>query len=499
MGIQKTEWGEIRWLVPQVQKQEGLVMNVGVVTLDTDAHQPPHVHYEEQMVYILEGNGKTLVDQEAIWLKPGDLYHWPAGISHEIYNTGKRPLRHLLVSNPAVLEEELLFKQEGEEAFLCSEQEARELLYIAVEAVRTQFLETMPYAYAIFDTQGALVSKSRYFPTFCQQCCSPSLDFGASSCMARENLGDIQEEQVYNCPHGMETFSVPICYKNTFLGYIEGGFIRQSRDKEEKKFGVYDTPESTVAGIKTLLRKIAKAVRNYCEFDRFRKTLAEKELQITNGRESQQLLAKSLKEAEYAMTDLKINNHFLFNTLNCMASMALEGGQVPLYQSIIDLSKLFHYTLRTEETMVALERESEYLNAYLKLQKLRYGDSLELHCEVDESLYGCQVPFNFLQPIAENAFTHGFTATGKKRLGLKIGRIEDRIRIQVENNGNILDEQQCRTVNAGMKSNTVHGLSMVYRKLSAIYGEEFRLEICSNPERGTWFTIEIPVKGELKG
>ena len=53
----------------------------------------------------------------------------------------------------------------------------------------------------------------------------------------------------------------------------------------------------------------------------------EKELCISSHEEAQRILMKDLKDAQYAVTDLKINNHFLFNTLNSMASMALDGGQ----------------------------------------------------------------------------------------------------------------------------------------------------------------------------
>ena len=127
----------------------------------------------------------------------------------------------------------------------------------------------------------------------------------------------------------------------------------------------------------------------------FRSRLAEQELQIYDGLASQQLLAKSLREAEYAMTNLKISNHFLFNTLNSMASMALDGGLPKLYQSIIDLSKLFHYTLRTEDTVVSWRQEFEYLNSYLKLQKLRYEDTLSVVYDIETKVETKQKPAVF--------------------------------------------------------------------------------------------------------
>ena len=93
---------------------------------------------------------------------------------------------------------------------------------------------------------------------------------------------------------------------------------------------------------------------------------------------------QNLREAKYVMTDLKIKNHFLFNTLNSMASMALEGGMVPLYESIVDLSKMFRYSLKNQNSMVSLEKELGYVEAYLRLQGLRYGDKLKVVYEIQD-------------------------------------------------------------------------------------------------------------------
>lgn len=120
---------------------------------------------------------------------------------------------------------------------------------------------------------------------------------------------------------------------------------------------IYDTPESTAIGIKNLLRRIAKAVKNYCEFEQYRIELEEREAELFHSRQSQRMLVKDLKDVKSEMTDLKISNHFLFNTLNSMAAMALDGGVTPLYESIVDLSKLFHYNLKNRGMLVPLRKE----------------------------------------------------------------------------------------------------------------------------------------------
>lgn len=306
-------------------------------------------------------------------------------------------------------------------------------------------------------------------------------------------LKECSREQVFSCQNGMEIFQYPILFGGSFMGYIQSGYIRHSTTRKGRIENVYDSPESVVAGIKALMRKIVKAIRNYCEFEQFRRELTERELRISSQRETQQILLKDLKDTQSAMADLKINHHFLFNTLNSMASMALDEGSMPLYQSIVDLSKMFRYTLRTQASMVPLEKELEYVKAYLQLQKLRYEDELEVIWHLDKEALKTIVPFNFLQPVVENAFLHGFEESAHKKLKLLVERIESRVEIRVINSGKSLSEQSIRTINQGIKSNTSHGLSILYQKLGAAYGTGFSFEMGTDRKNQTCFLIAVPI------
>ena len=225
----------------------------------------------------------------------------------------------------------------------------------------------------------------------------------------------------------------------------------------------------------------------------------DRELKINNSREKQRILMTNLKKAEYEVTDLKINNHFLFNTLNSMASMALEGGQFPLYQSIVDLSKMFHYTLRNQDNIVPLSKEMEFLRAYLQLQKLRYGEDLHVTDNWKESLGKYEVPFHFLQPIVENAFVHGFGEEADKYLWLLFEENSGRLVITICNSGKNMDRTLCRSINKAMKSSTSHGLSMIYHKLYSVYGKDFLFFASCESGEGGCFRIEIPVLERKEG
>ena len=398
MAVQKTDWGQIKWLENEKGTLSMQGLQVGIVDLNPGAHQPKHVHYEEQVIYVTKGQAISYIDGVESVLSAGDFLHWKVGVVHEVYCIGDTPFQHLLISNPNSDEMNTISQEEtskDQEHMVQESEISPDLLYIAAEAVRTQFLETLHYAYGIFDKFGNLVLQSKSFPEYCMECCQPVKNMGNCPCMHQLSEREQKQENSYICLHGMQVFHYPIYFKGVFLGYILGGFVRHNHAAEGKLKDVYDVPESVIAGIHALMKRIVKAIRNFCEFEQFRSRLTEKELRIASQEETQRILMKNLRDTENTITDLKINNHFLFNTLNSMAGMALEGGLMPLYQSIVDLSKMFHYTLRTQSSVVTLEKELEYVKAYLQLQKLRYEDELEINYKISPSVLTAMVPFNF--------------------------------------------------------------------------------------------------------
>lgn len=141
MICQRTDWGEIQWLEEERQAAAKSGQRVGIVTLPAGGHQPRHVHYGEQAIYVLEGEAESAVDGVTTRVVPGDLFHWRVGIVHEVHNPLSVPFRHLLVSSPVPEGRDALPAPEGD----APRDVAPDLIYIAAEAVRTQFLGTLPY------------------------------------------------------------------------------------------------------------------------------------------------------------------------------------------------------------------------------------------------------------------------------------------------------------------------------------------------------------------
>lgn len=189
-----------------------------------------------------------------------------------------------------------------------------------------------------------------------------------------------------------------------------------------------------------------------------------------------ELLEKKLKLAQFLIADLKINNHFFFNTLNQMALMALEGSGLPLYQSIISLSQLFRQIQQNAGLVVTLFEEVNALYRYIDLQKIRYTDRLSLKYDIRAPLKKWYIPFNTLIPLMENAFTHGFSDSETMYLILRIYEENRYLRIDIENNIFFSEKGTRQNVEQSVYTSTNHGLSMIYEKLQSHYTQNFEFK-----------------------
>ncbi|MDU9053427.1 MAG: histidine kinase, partial [Clostridioides difficile] len=298
------------------------------------------------------------------------------------------------------------------------------------------------------------------------------------------------------CEYGITIYNIPILYKSNSIGVIRGGYVLLSDlNLDTEHNNLYDIPEGAARSIKRLLKQISKNIINFCSFNDIRKDLQEKEKTIARTYHYGEQLEMNLKVAQDMVTNLRINHHFLFNTLNSMASIALDDGSYDLYSAIIDLSRMFRYTMRSDLRFVELESEILYIKNYLNLQKLRYGDALKVKYLIPEKLYNLSVPFNFIQPIVENAFTHGFRDIDTEKRIEIIARLDSQYAIiEIHNNGTILDGNNIDKIKAGIRSNNGHGLSLIYTKFTSAYGNDFDMDIKSSDNEGTYIMIKIPIE-----
>jgi len=224
-----------------------------------------------------------------------------------------------------------------------------------------------------------------------------------------------------------------------------------------------------------LLQSLASTLSVVLENVRFREQSRQQD-------EREQQLRLLAGRAELKALRAQINPHFLFNALNAIAG--LIPGQPELADETVEqLAEVFRYTLRkSEKEWVRLDEEIEFVTAYLRVEKARFGDRLETQFHVDAAAGAVSIPAMTIQPLVENAIKHGVSAVeGRGRVGLRAALEGRWLAVEVTDNGPGFP--------AG--SELGHGLRNIMERLNGYYGDSAKLQWeCG--EGGTKVWLRIP-------
>lgn len=165
--------------------------------------------------------------------------------------------------------------------------------------------------------------------------------------------------------------------------------------------------------------------------------------------------------AQIASLKSQINPHFLFNTLNNIYAIAIDTS--PKAADMVDkLSEMMRYTMRdTQQDMVLLEDEINYISNYIELQKLRLDRSVKLEYDCQEDLYGLRIAPMLLIPFVENAFKHGVNSEQKSRIRIEIAMNKTEFQLTVVNNKVNVQRDISERSGLGIQ-NTKHRLNLIY-------------------------------------
>ncbi len=223
-----------------------------------------------------------------------------------------------------------------------------------------------------------------------------------------------------------------------------------------------------------------------------------------NEQEMQNILIKShLKETQLQALQSQINPHFIFNTLNAAAQLAMFEEADRTYLFIECFSNLFRYNMRSLDSPVTLRDEIENINNYIALLKVRYADRINYLQEVDENILDIPVPCMVFQPIIENAFIHGISELESGgTITLRVRDDDDKYTIEVEDNGvgmtsekinQILGDNTEEDRPTGYVGHTTGiGTRNVMLRLKNFFDYEHVLDIVSSRPGGTRVIISIP-------
>lgn len=217
-----------------------------------------------------------------------------------------------------------------------------------------------------------------------------------------------------------------------------------------------------------------------------------------------EMLAKKmniLKSSQIIALQTQITPHFLYNTLQSINLVAMSKfkGKNEVSDMVFLFSNILHNALDTETYTVTLQKEVEYVKSYLTLQNYRYPNRVEVVWNIDEETLAFETVKFSLQPIIENALTHGVYLLSRKcTLWINAFFKDGELLIEIKNDGKPMEKEKLKEVNEVLQKQEIVikesrsiGLSNVNQRIKLIFGKEYGISM--SEENGiTIAKIKLP-------
>lgn len=209
---------------------------------------------------------------------------------------------------------------------------------------------------------------------------------------------------------------------------------------------------------------------------------------------------KEKKQAELSALRYQIHPHFLYNTLNSIRILALYNKQTEIAKSIQVLARLLK-NLLSQESVLPLSKEFEFIKDYVDLLQLRYKNMIDVSYEMDASLDTCEIPNMLLQPVIENAVSHGLAEklagqTEPAKLYINAHKENGMLLIEVTDNGVGMNDEKVRHILSepiGAASGGI-GLRNIVERIKLLYGDAYGVSVTSQEGFFTTVTIRLPIQ-----
>lgn len=280
--------------------------------------------------------------------------------------------------------------------------------------------------------------------------------------------------------------------------------LRQlARDANEVAGGNFeielqDTKNRDEVGV--VQHAFVKMVHSIREYIIQTKTSMEKEQKMM---ERELLMETHLKDAQLKYLQAQINPHFLFNSLNAGAQLAMMEDAEKTSIFIEKMADFFRYNVRKMEEATTLGEELEAVDNYVYILNVRFAGDIHFETQIAEDVEDVQLPSMILQPVVENAVNHGIRGVDwEGHIWLSVERRAHGLEIRVRDNGEGMTQERIREVLEGTLSpsgngrdSTGIGLDNVITRLELFFGQKGLLQIYSEgPGKGTEVCMTIPVE-----
>ncbi|MGL4571176.1 MAG: sensor histidine kinase [Clostridium sp.] len=354
----------------------------------------------------------------------------------------------------------------------------------------------------------SLMRKNEKFSELCEKC-----DSRGGLEAAR-----LEKPYIYRCHKGLIDFATPIIVNGQYLGSVMAGqvlteeedldledivngkvvFQGSEEEKEDLLKAYKELPVfkfDKIKSIADMMFHISNYIVEEAVLKMAQNELNDKNIKIIEAKKEKAELEKEYEACKLKALQSQINPHFLFNVLNSISSLAIIEDAPKTQEVIFNLSNMLRYTLKQADKIVPLEEEIKYIESYLMLQEVRFGDRLKYNINISDEIRNQKIPFMSIQTFVENSIVHGLEGKedggivnifSKKEGGTNILYIKDNGTGMTENK--LIEIRQELEYKYGNDLEKI-GINNVNKRMAHYYGEEYSIEIESKVREGTLVKI----------
>lgn len=198
------------------------------------------------------------------------------------------------------------------------------------------------------------------------------------------------------------------------------------------------------------------------------------------------------RQAEINLLQEQINPHFLYNSLSSISYLAIRRGDGRTGEMVRSLSEFYRISLNKGKDILPIRDEIRLTQDYVAVQKIRFGDMLDVRFQLDENLLDYKTIKLLLQPFLENSISHAM-GEGCLRVTVRLYAVRNGIAFEVEDDGLGMDEATLNSLRSDIRNESEgYGFKNVNVRIKLNYGKDYGVSVRSEPGQGTCVTILIP-------
>lgn len=313
--------------------------------------------------------------------------------------------------------------------------------------------------------------------------------------------GNFKGAFIYRCHAGLVEISYPLANEGGTVGSVLCGHCLLDGDPAPAHLQAA-VPVLSLADLEAvcgLLSFVSGQIMQLNAVLLVNKELEDQQASFIHFLKRQHQLEQALKDAELKALQSQVNPHFLFNSLNTVARLALLEGAANTEKMVRALARLMRYSLYQVKGTVSLAEEIAAVRDYLFVQETRFSDRLRSRVEVAEAAMQARLPCMVLQPLVENAIVHGLEPKQEGgEIVVSASLVGDQVRVEIKDDGvgippevkKAIFDLEVRRSGKGQVSGL--GIVNVYRRLQHHFGNNCALDVASIPGKGTCVRMTFP-------